>query len=139
MSVVGAFKRTSHLAVNENYLEPVSLPTLERRQSQISQLNASHAKYSEMSDNNQIGGESSPTGIGPISKGANHLERIKEDSKEAEEEAENMIGNVQFQLYKLNERTNQEISYRELLRIAKDTTAKLLLSSSSGSDSPEND
>jgi hypothetical protein len=50
------------------------------------------------------------------------LEGIKEDSKEAEEDLENMIGNVQFQMYKLKERTNQEITYRELLKIASDTT-----------------
>jgi hypothetical protein len=37
MSVVGAYKRTSHLGVNDNYLEPLAIPTLERKASQISQ------------------------------------------------------------------------------------------------------
>ena len=36
MSIVGAYKRTSHLGFNDNYLEPTSLPTLERRHSQMS-------------------------------------------------------------------------------------------------------
>ncbi len=70
----------------------------------------------------RVAGESSPTGVGP-NKNGQALEGIKEDSQEADDEMDNIVGNVQFQLYKLKDRTNQEITYRELLKIAKDTTS----------------
>lgn len=91
----------------------------------MSQMNASHFKVSEVSEqmNCIVGGEPGSTGVGPI-KGNKALEGIKEDSQEAvDEEIDNMVGNIQFQLYKLKERMNHEITYRELLKIARDTTS----------------
>ena len=72
----------------------------------MSQLNQSQIKLSETSEpfGDRVA-DSSPTGLG-LTKVGKQLEGIKEDSKEADEDFDSLIGNAHFQLYKLHSRTN---------------------------------